>query len=138
MENTADEHEFDYGMSVMWLKGVIFFEKKQLSSLEQRVENIAHEVAHQVIINYQLNDFLIDGDLNAKVYSGIRRVERPAIMSFHGAAALSYMLLVAKEYGNQKRIDELRSGLIKTLDSLNEISFTKVGRKIFEEMHEFL
>ena len=138
MENPSDEHAFDYGMSVMWLKGAVFFEKTQFPDLQRRVENLAHELAHQIIIHYQLNNFLIEGDLNTKVYSGIRKKNRPAVLSFHGAAALSYMLLVAKAYSNQERMNELKTALRNTLDSLKGVSFTPVGNKLFEEMHEFL
>jgi hypothetical protein len=138
MENPQQQHDFDYGMSVMWMKGVIFYEKKQFPSLNRRVENLAHEIAHQIINNYQLNDFLIEGDLNRKVFSGIRKVERPAVMAYHGAAALCHMLLVARACNDEKRSNELHDSLVKTLESLRPLSFTPIGQKIFEEMHEFL
>ena len=138
IENASNDHVHDYGMSLLWFKGAVFFEKGQSFAIERRVENLAHELAHQVIINYQLNDYIIDGDLNEEVYSGIRERLRPAIMSFHGAAALSYMLQVASLYQNKKRTSELKNSLEKTLQSLSEIKFTPVGKVIFEEMHEFL
>jgi hypothetical protein len=134
MESTTN-NQGDFGMSTLWFKGAIFFEKNQKPELDQRVENLAHEIAHQIILHYQLNDPLIEGDLNAPVYSGIRQENRPAILSFHGAAALSYMLWIQTHLKNESRCKEIQKQLESTLMDLGKTQFTIIGKKIFEEFH---
>jgi len=128
----------DFGMSTLWFKGAVFFEKTQNSDLNQRTENIAHEIAHQIIINYQLNDSLIKGSLNERIYSGIRDEKRPAILSFHGAAALSYMLWVQSTLQDTTRAKAIELQLRSTLEDLKNIEFTTIGQKLYEEFHEAL
>ncbi|RYZ46272.1 MAG: methyltransferase domain-containing protein [Sphingobacteriales bacterium] len=48
-------------------------------------------MGHQALIVYQQSDAIISGDLEREVYSVIRRVKRPAILSFHAAVALAFM-----------------------------------------------
>lgn len=128
----------DYAMSTLWFMGGIFMEKRQLRDLDQRAENLAHEIAHQIIINYQLNDPLIDGNLNQLIYSGIRQEERPAILAFHGAAALSYMLWVQSTLQNRERVNLIRTQLSSTLEDLSKLKTTVIGSKILSEFHEAL
>jgi hypothetical protein len=135
VESLTDDG-MDYGMSTVWLKGAIFFEKKQLRSLELRTESLAHELAHQILIHYQLSDRLIER-LNEPVYSAIRKTERPAIMTFHGAAALSYMLLAARNINNSERVNILTNDLKETLKSLSAVKLTAVGEIILKEMDDF-
>jgi hypothetical protein len=135
-EHTESNEKIDLGMSTYWFKGSIFFEKKQEINEYNKLENIVHELAHQVIINYQYNDLLIEEDFNKLTYSGILNKNRPAIMAFHGAAALSYMLNVAIETKNFNRTEQILSQLNKTLSSLKQTKFTKLGLSIFNEMIE--
>ncbi len=54
--------------------------------------NIAHEVGHQALMLYQTSDSIIQpAELTRDVYSAVRRIERPAIQSFHALVALVYM-----------------------------------------------
>ena len=125
-------------MSMLWLKGAIFWSHQPNLSVDVLAESIAHELAHQVIIHYQLNDVLIKGNLNEPVYSGVRKVNRPAIASFHASAALTYMILFAQAIGNDQRKSELKVNLQKGLFALRGIQFTPIGQKIYQEMHFIL
>jgi len=136
IKSLLESDDSDYGMSTIWLKGIIFYDWRQHRPFEFRIENIAHELAHQIIINYQLSDRIIEDDFNRPVYSGIRKVERPAIMAFHGAAALSYMLLAAKALAQENRVQEIRSNLLETLKSLEDIQMTSLGKILLREMYE--
>jgi hypothetical protein len=132
---TPNRTHGDTGMSTLWFKGAIFFESNQRANLDQRTENLAHEIAHQIIINYQLNDTLIASDLNQEIYSGIRATNRPAILAFHAAAALSYMLWIQSTLGNHQRASLLSSQLKSTLADLEKVKTTLIGRKIMDEFH---
>jgi len=136
IEGIYEKNENDFGMSTIWLKGLIFYDKRQERPLKLRIENLAHELAHQIIINYQLSDRLIVGDLNAPIYSAIRRTKRPAIMALHGAAALSYMFLAAStDHANDRSLIILHD-LIETLKGLKEVKLTPVGQQLYLEMYE--
>ena len=133
--DNSNSVQSDTGMSTLWFKGAIFFESNQRANLDQRTENLAHEIAHQIIINYQLNDTLIASDLNQEIYSGIRETNRPAILAFHAAAALSYMLWIQSTLGNHQRASLLSSQLKSTLADLEKVKTTLIGRKIMDEFH---
>jgi hypothetical protein len=128
----------DYGMSVIWLKGAVFFEKRQFRTLSYRMENLAHELAHQIIINYQLSDLLVEDDLSSEVYSAIRKKNRPALAALHGGAALTYMLIVAKALELPERIHSISHDLSTTLKALDSVKLTPVGMTLRKEMHAVL
>jgi hypothetical protein len=136
VRDDADDH--GQAMSMLWLKGAIFWTHTPGRSVDGLAESLAHELAHQVIINYQLNDLLIKGDLNQPVYSGVRKTNRPAIASFHAAAALTYMILFAQATSNDQRKKELQDNLHKGLFALRTVAFTPIGQKIYQEMHRVL
>lgn len=138
VESLLTNDTADYGMSVIWLKGVVFYEKRQIRPLNIRAENLAHEVAHQVLINYQLSDRLIVGDLNRSVFSAIRKQRRPAILALHGAAALSYMLIIARDLRAEERVIKLKADLTETLQGLEDIPMTKIGKVLLVEMQELV
>ncbi len=135
-EEWKDEaNDQNQAMSTLWFKGVVFSSFEPKVAMDVLAESIAHEIAHQVIIHYQLNDVLIKGNLNEPVYSGVRKTNRPAIAAFHAAAALTYMILFADAIGNQERKRELQENVEKGLFALRGIQFTPIGQKIYQEMH---
>ncbi len=125
-------------MSMLWLKGTVLWRNITQIPTDELAESLAHELAHQVIIHYQLNDELIKGDLNDPIYSGVRKTDRPAISSFHAVAALVYMIVFSDSIGNGARKSELVEDLRKGLFALRTLAFTPLGQQIYLEMHEAL
>ena len=87
------------GFSTPLCYGAIFltFEDRDFSlahASELLAIDIAHEVGHQALYTLQLADPLIEDGLTSPVYSGVRDMPRPAIMSLHASAAIAYMLEV--------------------------------------------
>lgn len=85
------------GFSTPLAHGAIFlsFEDRDVTQGYSRVEmaiDLAHELGHHVLHLYQTADPLISSSLTSKVYSGVRKSLRPAIMSLHASAALAFMI----------------------------------------------
>lgn len=129
----------DFGLSTVWLKGVVFFNIHQTALLNRRVENLAHEIAHQILIHYQMNDFLIHQEhLKAPTFSGIRNTERPAILSLHAAAALSSILQTARIQNENQRAAQAHSWLQRTVQGLKALPLTALGSTLLEEVEDVL
>lgn len=116
--------------------------------------DLAHELGHQALILYQSADSIIASDLSTQVFSGIRRTERPSIMSFHAAAALAYIIefltsLFDKPQNLQKLSDteksyaekelaDARSQMRETLEACRVLEFTSLGDKLFSEFESLI
>lgn len=58
---------------------------------------MAHELGHNVFFIYQAGkNPILEKDWGKWVYSGVRKVERPAYASFHALVALGYMLVACR------------------------------------------
>lgn len=138
------------GFSSHLCQGAIFLSTPVIDRKYWRAElaiDLAHELAHQVLNLFQRTDNLLLSDLYMPIYSGVRRINRPAIMALHGAAALSYILLSAKsieqcsqanseevEYARQL-LNGVREDLLKTLSSLeSSCQFSTVGNLIMSDL----
>lgn len=134
----SNDHHFgstDFGMSTLWFKGAIFFSKHLPKDIDQLVENIAHEITHHILIQYQLCDFIIHPDhFLDKAYSGIRDTSRLTIQAFHGAAALTTMADICRATDQSRRHEWLNSLKLKTLQSLVHVPKTELGEHLFQEL----
>ena len=139
------------GFSTLRARGAIFLSlpKNEKHSHLDLAINLAHELGHQSLMIYQGADRILNGKLDAPVYSVIRKTMRPAINSFHAVVALAFMvrfiadLLVANDLPDDGflllgRFVELRQNLTDGLETCRTLDFTEVGKKIFTECEEAL
>lgn len=139
------------------LRGAIFRAVPDIESPFWRIDlaiDLAHEIGHQALIVYQAADRIISSELEVLVTSGVRKVPRPAIMSFHAVAALAYMVFYLRDQTSPRGLDLLndiektyaKSELaryendlmlgIRALDS--SCKFTQVGELIYSEYKALL
>lgn len=112
--------------------------------------NIAHEVGHQALMLYQTSDSIIHpAELTRNVYSAVRRVDRPAIQSFHALVAVVYM----RDFVNSIDLSKLNDfeknfierqhiqfiGWLKAnIWDFKKITFTNVGKMIYDELFDYI
>jgi hypothetical protein len=111
---------------------------------EELAINLVHELGHQVLMAYQYADPIFECDPATEVYSAIRKVNRPLVMSFHAVVALAFMCeftRLAKERAEgkrrsylEKRHQEITFDLQIGLKALEHIDFTKFGRRLVQEL----
>lgn len=113
--------------------------------------SMAHELGHQVLIIYQRADRILESSFSTPVFSATRGTHRPAILAFHGAVAVSYMLEATRLLANSLHLSESekvyvqeieaqkRILLQKNLESLNQSClFTLLGKKFISEMENLV
>lgn len=140
------------GFSSLRARGAIFLSlpnDEKYSRLNLAI-NLAHELGHQSLMIYQGADRILDSDLDAPLYSVIRKTQRPAINSFHGVVALAFMakfiaeVLNAGSLSDEERKSseqsflEIRQDLGEAICKCSRLRFTKVGEKLFDECKEIL
>lgn len=155
LEVVGVKSSYQNAFSSHFLKGAIFRTVPRKEKPEWRIEfaiAIAHELGHQALMVYQAADRLITSDLAASVYSGVRKTQRPAIMSLHAAAALAYMIEYMEaelqrsdkvtrlnpaelEYA-ESQLKQCRIDLGDTLTALEKVEFTPLGKLIYDEYLE--
>lgn len=112
--------------------------------------NIAHEVGHQALMLYQTSDSIIHpAELTRNVYSAVRRVDRPAIQSFHALVAVIYM----RDFVNSIDLSKLNdfeqefikrqhiqfiSWLKANIWDFKKITFTDLGKMIYDELFDYI
>lgn len=150
---STDGRDRRLGSSHEMAKGAIFMGIPLEPGIDRLLEfavDIAHEVAHQVIITYLAFDDLILSSADRLVFSGVRGTPRPPIRALHAATALCYIVEVERKllesyrgkmsfYCDFKDLHEKNVvSLKKTLDSLgSECEFSELGRAIYEECASF-
>lgn len=106
--------------------------------------NLWHEVGHQALITLQLVDKIINESHFKKIFSVIRKIDRPAILSLHAVIACVFMLdflvenkkwliSLSSEGYIKNKIKENRESLLKGLDHLAKIKFTDLGEGVIKE-----
>ena len=144
------------GFSTPLCYGAVFltFEDRAKSLEEATVElaiDLAHEVGHHSLHTYQTADPVLQSDLRAPIYSGVKQIERPAIMSLHASAALLFMIEasarlatnrqlapIAREHA-AKRFTWMIGQQRMALDAIqNKVVPTTLGAHIIKEMEEQL
>lgn len=152
LEVVGVKSSFQNAFSSHFLKGAIFRTIPRSDFAPWRIEfaiALAHEVGHQALMVYQAADRLIASDLGASVYSGVRKTQRPAIMSLHAAAALAYMIeyieIELRRADKTSRLStaeldyaeaqskQCRTDLGDTLKALEQVEFTPLGKLIYDE-----
>lgn len=139
------------GRSIHWYIGGIFLglPLKKDFLVEELAINLAHEVGHQNFMIYQYADRIINSDYNELVYSPIRKVPRPAILSMHAVVALAFMcefLFSVLDNGQlmlpQKKyfLNRLRESIFDFhlgISSISKLDYTEFGQELFEELSLF-
>lgn len=136
------------GFSSHLFRGAIFMDPP--ATVDHRFEayaiNLAHELGHQAFFVYQSADPIIDGPLDAPVYSVIRMTDRPAIQSYHAVVAAAYMAefigdWLAKDGPDKPNSEYLRCRLNENIThveggirALSALRYTDIGRQILDEM----
>ena len=128
------------------LRGVIFIgvtDNPEVSVTLSTIINICHEYSHLVFSLIRSADQLVQ-DKNDYCYSGIRQIERPAILAFHGLYALTYMRYAAQLFedvdpkSSRLFLAEINQMSAPAIKALSQIKLTQIGTKIFTECSEFL
>lgn len=124
----------------------------EFSDLELAI-SFAHELGHNCFYLIQAGEIPISKESWGEwVYSGVRKVQRPAYASFHAAVALTFMLEAAKGLianpkiaTNTERLNflttkntQLRKDLILALEALRSLKLTDTGKIVYFEMIECL
>ena len=135
------------GFSSNFAKGFVFMNYASANDEESVFEtavDYVHESSHQLIFLIGEVDPIIKGDPKKMVYSGIKGCERPAILTLHGAVALSHMCLFRifhkKAMGHfvhssEENLKRDMKKLNQTLMDLTEkCEFTEVGERIINDL----
>ena len=133
------------GFSTHLAKGAIFLSVPSIkkNTVLQLAVNMAHETGHQSLYIYQNADPIIDKGMSTPVFSHVRKINRPAIQSFHATVALAFMvrfLTQLKMDGNSyyhKILSDLKEDFIQSLDGYESIQFTEVGQLLFEDLKHY-
>lgn len=145
----GDKHR---GYSNAWMRGILFRGIPDSWNEYDVAIDLAHELGHHALFVWQSLDSILTSRQEALVLSSVRRVRRPAIQSFHGAVALSFMLFAAKNWPTNSRSIEVRkrhgsfyiggsleTALDEALSTLrSHCTFTAVGQKMIDEMQALL
>jgi HEXXH motif-containing protein len=139
------------GYSSHLARGIIFRSFLPSANKYDVAIDLAHELGHQVLITWQSVDPILTSDADQPVFSEIRKVDRPAIQSFHAAVALAYMLFFVRTLHGDAQCQEaaerrgrtyrgsLGESLEMALDSLNKnCSFSPLGLKMMAEMRQLV
>ncbi|MBD65033.1 MAG: hypothetical protein CME62_07485 [Halobacteriovoraceae bacterium] len=107
--------------------------------------NLWHECGHQALITLQLIDSLVVDSHFEKIYSVIRKTDRPVILSFHAVVAIAYMVEFLIE--NKKWLSKLSNptfiemkiqthsqALIDGLEKMKKIRLSSFGNDIYKEL----
>jgi HEXXH motif-containing protein len=135
------------GKSCHWLIGAVFLSlpnNHRFPDLELAI-NIVHELGHQLLMRYQDGDEILANN-HQPIYSAIRKVSRPAILSLHALVAIYFMryFLVRLKmnyelepselaYVEQKLV-HLNSDFTSGAWALKDVKFSNLGYAIFTEM----
>lgn len=106
--------------------------------------NLWHEVGHQGMITLQLVDKIINESHFKKIFSVIRKSERPAILSLHAVIACAFMvdflvenkkwlISLSSEEHIKNKIKENRDRLMDGIDKLSKVKFTDLGEGVLKE-----
>jgi hypothetical protein len=114
--------------------------------------DLAHELGHHSLYVWQSIDKILTTPVNVPIYSSVRKDYRPAIQSFHGAVALSFMLYLTQQWDKNEVSNEvkirhgklyvggsLESALEEAIATLKEnCKFTPIGSRMIAEMQDLL
>lgn len=135
------------GYSTHLARGAIFRSLPADNDAYDVAIDVIHEVGHQVLNTWQSVDPILTSPLDAPVYSLIRRVDRPAIQSFHAAVALAYMRYLEKSMPDDPGMqaagarrgaaytNTLSHSLQLAIDAIrSSCTMTELGEMLLQEM----
>lgn len=107
--------------------------------------NLWHELGHQTLINLQLLDKIILDSHTFKIFSVIRKKDRPAILSLHALVATSFMIeflienkkmliCLSSERIINDKLEMLSESLKEGLDKLKGLRYSELGNSIYKEL----
>lgn len=144
--STFDGSERGVGFTDHNFMGAVFVSVERQSPYPDIALNIsiAHELGHLAMMLYQFSENLLY-ETKEWVYSGVRKVERPALMSLHASVALSYMIASARSLLNSSNshsrnayihalIDEYESSLRAGLSALRHLDRTLLCEQIISDL----
>ena len=135
------------GYSTHLARGAIFRSLPKDNDRYDVAIDIVHEVGHQVLMAWQSIDTIIASDPTAPVFSEIRRVDRPAIQTFHATVALAFMRYFEKTLSDDIGLQAaarrrgatysgtLSNSLALSISSIRKVcQLTELGQKLLDEM----
>jgi hypothetical protein len=144
--STFDGAERGVGFTDHNFMGAVFVSVERQSPYPDIALNIslAHELGHLAMMLYQFSENLLY-ETKEWVYSGVRKVERPALMSLHASVALSYMIASARSLLSESNphsrnayiqalIDEYESSLRAGLSALGHLEKTYLCEQIINDL----
>lgn len=138
------------GVSMLYARGAVFLsipDADEHKGLRLAI-NMAHEIGHQSLFNYQLSDKILNSDQLTPMYSVVRKTERPAIMSFHALTAVSFMIeflndLIRSSSLNSTEltfakdvISKFKKDLRVGINVFSKANFTLLGKRMLSEFNE--
>ena len=130
--------------SFNYRKGIFLSIPRGVNIEVELLLNIAHEFGHQCLINLQHIDRIIMESHFKLVFSVIRKVKRPSILSFHALIASVFMLefiirnndllveLSSNDYIKSRK-NEVLKDVEKGIKILKTCSLTPLGKNILDE-----
>ena len=137
------------GATDYYLTGMIFFSfYEKPFSVEELAISFAHELGHNMLMIYQAGMIPVEKfELDKKVYSGVRKTNRPTLGAFHAAVALGYMVTLCNTASKNENLEESQrrffserhgqyiSDLSDGLKALSEVKLSNLGKCIVEELN---
>ncbi len=133
------------GLSSHRYRGGVFLSVPFSKTIElDLLLNLSHEIGHQALIVYQCADPLILTNPSFKIFSAVRKVDRPAVLSFHALVAIASQVealaalkaLRPNWYDPSElhnRMERFRIDKDEAAAALGPLPMTLLGRQIFEE-----
>jgi hypothetical protein len=127
------------GWSCQYARGAVFLGFPRVYSQLDLALDLAHEMGHQALALLQSSDALIASDWDAPVYSEVRKTNRPAFQSLHAAAAIAFMVKLAKDaeyndYVHPEFSYPLTVALHNSVLSLRQsCKFTSLGASLMDD-----
>lgn len=132
------------GWSLQAARGVIFLGFPPGYSRTDLTLDVVHELGHQALGLIQSIDPIFTSDFMAPIYSEVRHVERPAIQSFHAAAAIAFMHRYLVDIDRPDHIHPdftvpMHVALGRTIATLRaKATLTPIGGRLLDEFESLL
>lgn len=130
------------GWTCHYARGAVFLGFAPQYSIFDLALDLVHEMGHQALALFQSADRLIASNLDAPIYSEVRRTFRPAIQSLQATAAIAYMTHLAEAAGLSRYVHpeftvSLPESLQLAIGHLKKgCEFTAVGQEIMNDFEE--
>lgn len=132
------------GWSLQAARGVVFIGFPPDYSAIDLALDLVHELGHQALGLIQSVDPIFSSDPLAPIYSEVRHAERPAIQSFHAAAAIAFMRRYLLDVGLPDHIHPdftvpMHVALERAITTLrHKTALTPIGASLLDEFETLL